>query len=87
MHNPTKLFLLASVIVTGVAASTALYAAEGSDEPSSPMMGNGMMGHGDTSRGGGMMGKGKMSQMMDHCSNKMGNDRPNEQWRRNSPSN
>jgi hypothetical protein len=26
------------------------------------------------------------SEMMDHCNNMMSNSRPNEQWRKNSPS-
>jgi hypothetical protein len=90
MRNLTKGFLLVSIIVTSVVASPALYATQSDQEPSGSMMGHGMMGHGDTNRGGGMMGMGKMmkqtSQMMDHCSNMMSNDRPNDQWRRNSPS-
>jgi hypothetical protein len=92
MRKLTKVFLLASIIATVVAVSPALFAAQSDQEPSGSMTGHGMMGDGGTNRGGGMMGMGKMmkqmgqSQMMDHCSNMMSNDRPNDQWRRNSPS-
>jgi hypothetical protein len=92
MRKLTEVLLLASIIATVVAASPALYAAQSDQEPSGSMMGHGMMSDGGTNRGGGMRGMGKMmkqmsqSQMMDHCSNMMSNGRPNDQWRRNSPS-
>lgn len=59
-----------------------LYADSGQDK-SGPMMDHGnMMG-----RGGMMGGRGKMSQMMDHCSQMMGggSTRPNEQWKKPDP--
>ena len=49
-----------------------------------------MMGNRDGKDGRGMMGMMKMmrqmSEMMDHCNNMMSNSRPNEQWRKTSPS-
>ena len=49
-----------------------------------------MMGNRDGKDGGGMMGMMKMmrqmNEMMDHCNNMMSNSRPNEQWRKTSPS-
>jgi Spy/CpxP family protein refolding chaperone len=80
MTKPTRIFALAAVLLATVAAAPALYADDSHGSHGS-MMGRGMMrGHGT-----GMMNQ--MSRMMDHCSAMMqGNQRPNDQWRRNPPS-
>lgn len=74
MHN-FKLALLFAAVFTIAAMSAAMVYARDSDDTSSSMMRGGMMGRG-------MM---KMSRMMGHCGDMMGNDRdsgrPNEQWR------
>jgi hypothetical protein len=74
--------------MAGIVAAPALYA-QGDPGPSGSMTGHGMMGDG-TKGDGGMMGmmkmRGQMSQMMDHCNNMMSNSRPNDQWRKNAPS-
>lgn len=74
MHRSAKYaVLLASAVMAGALAVTAI-AADAPRGRSGPMMGQ-----------GGMMGR--MGQMMDHCSQMMGggSTRPNEQWRRPSP--
>jgi hypothetical protein len=77
--------LFASALVAAVIAAP-LYAEE-SQTPSGSMMDHGTIG-GD--HGGGMVGMMKMmpqmSEMMDHCNGMMSSRRPNEQWRRNTPS-
>ena len=83
MRKSTLALAFASVLAGGVIACPALYA-DDNHRSSGSMMGRGMMGDSD---GGGMMGMMKqMSQMMDHCNGMTGNSRPNEQWRRNEPS-
>ena len=88
MRKLTTALLLASILAAGVAAAPSIYA-QTNQEPSGSMMGQGMMGDRSTKNEGGMMGMMKMmqqmSQMMDHCSNMMGGDRPNDQWQ-NTPS-
>lgn len=86
MRKSTLALAFASVLVGGVIGGPALYA-DDNHRSSASIMGRGMMGDSD---GGGMMGMmgmmKQMSQMMDHCNGMMGNSRPNEQWRRNEPS-
>jgi len=73
--------VLASILGAAVTAAPSLYA-QGGEEPSGSMMDHGTMG--DMT---GMMKMMKqMSQMMDHCSNMMSDRRPNDQWRKNAPS-
>ena len=74
MRKSTTTLLLASTLVAGAMAAPLLYA-QGGHQPSGSMMGHGMMG---------MMKQ--MSEMMDHCNGMMGDRRPNEQWRKTSPS-
>lgn len=83
-----------AVLLGGLVAAPALYA----DDHHGSMMGNGMMNQmmGDKNNKdndgmmGDMMGMMKMmkqmSQMMDHCNNMMSDSQPNEQWRKNAPS-
>jgi hypothetical protein len=89
MRELTKAVLPAAILVTGIVAAPAIYA-QGNRGPSDSMMGHRMMGDNSTTDDGGMMGmmkmKGQMGQMMDHCNNMMGNSRPNDQWRKNAPS-
>jgi len=89
MRKLTKAVLPATILVAGILAAPALYA-QGDRGPSGSMMGHGMMGDNSTKDDGGMMGMMKMmrqmSQMMDHCNNMMSNSRPNDQWRKNAPS-
>jgi len=70
-------------------AAPSLYA-QGSQDRSGSMMGHGMMGDKAAKDQGGMTGMMKnmkqMSEMMDHCSNMMSDSRPNDQWRKNAPS-
>ena len=81
MRKTTTTLLLASTLVAGATAAPLLYA-----QPSGSMMGHGMMGDKNTNDRG-MMGMMKqMSEMMDHCNGMMGDRRPNEQWRKTSPS-
>jgi hypothetical protein len=74
MRKQTKVLLIASALVAGLAAAPALLAQDSRD--------HGMMGR------GGMMGNGKMMgsmmRMMEHCSQMMGDDsrQPNDQWRK-----
>jgi hypothetical protein len=76
MRNLTTAVLLGSVLVAGVMVAPSLYAQSAGNE--------------DGKDGGGMMGMMRMmrqmGQMMDHCNNMMSDSRPNEQWRKNSPS-
>lgn len=81
MRKQTKILLIASALVTSLAAAPALLARDSHD--------HGMMG-----RGGGMMGNGgmigmmgSMMRMMEHCSQMMGDDsrQPNDQWRKAPP--
>ncbi len=87
MRKHTTALAIAAALAATVAAVPALYA-EDNQTPSAPMMKDGMMG--DDTNGDGMMGMMKMmkqmSQMMDHCSNMMSDSRPNQQWRKKSPS-
>ncbi len=87
MRKYTTALAIAAALAATIAAVPALYA-EDSQTPSGPMMKGSMMA--DDNNGGGMMGMMKMmkqmSQMMDHCSNMMSDSRPNEQWRKQSPS-
>jgi|GEM_PF-2330750 len=81
MRKQTKLLLIASALVTSLAAAPALHAQDSRD--------HGMMGRGDGMMGnGGMMGTmGSMMRMMEHCGRMMGADsrQPNDQWRKAPP--
>jgi hypothetical protein len=80
MRNFTTALLLGSVLVAGAIAAPTLYARD--QKPSG--------GNEDGNDGGGMMSMmmGMMSGMrhMGHCGGVMSDGRPNERWRRNSPS-
>ena len=85
MRKFTTTLLLVSTLVAGAMAAPLLYA-QGGQQPSGSMMAHGMMGDKNTNDRG-MMGMMKqMSEMMDHCNGMMGDRRPNEQWRKTSPS-
>jgi hypothetical protein len=87
MRKVTTALLLVSILAAGVAAAPSIYA-QTNQEPSGSMMGRGMMGDNNKENEGGMMDMmmQQMSRMMDHCSNMMSGDRPNDQWRNNTPS-
>ncbi len=89
MRNLATTLVLTSILVAGVMAAPSLYA-QGSQDQSGSMMGHGMMGDNNTRDEGGMRGMmnmmKRMNEMMDHCNNMMSNDRPNDQWRKNAPS-
>ncbi len=76
MRNVTTAVLLGSVLVAGAMAAPSLYAQSAGNE--------------DGKDGGRMMGMMRMmrqmSEMMDHCGNMMSDSRPNDQWRKKSPS-
>ncbi|MBV6486664.1 MAG: hypothetical protein GHHEDOFH_00599 [Pseudorhodoplanes sp.] len=77
MRKQPKVLLIASAFVASVAAAPALLAHDGRDHG---MMGrDGMMGNRGMT---GMMGS--MMQMMEHCSQMMGDGsrQPNDQWRK-----
>lgn len=82
MRKSTKIIAITSVVVAALAAAPTLYA-EDSQPPSGSMMGHGMMG--------GMTGMTSMGRMMDHCNQMMqsggSGSRPNDQWRKNAPTN
>jgi hypothetical protein len=88
MRNLTTALLLGSVLVAGAIAAPSLYAED--QQPSGSTMEHGMMGNKGGKDGSGMMGMMKMmrqmSEMMDHCGNMMSDSRPNDQWRKKSPS-
>ena len=85
MRKLTTSLLFASILLWGAMTARALYA-QGNQEPSGSM-GHGMMGDRNVKGEGGMMGMTKHSgQMMDHCSSMMNDNRPNDQWRKNTPS-
>jgi hypothetical protein len=80
----------ASILVATIMSTPSLYA-EGRHDSSGSMMSNGMMGDNGTGNDEGMMGgmmkmMKQMSQMMDHCNSMMSDSRPNDQWRKNAPS-
>lgn len=78
MRKQVKVLLIASALVTSLAAAPALLARDSHD--------HGMMGRGDGMMGnGGMMGMmGSMMRMMEHCGRMMGDNsrQPNDQWRK-----
>ena len=76
MRHLATALLLGSVLLAGAIATPALYAED--QKPSGSTTENGMMGMMKMMR--------QTSEMMDHCNNMMSNSRPNEQWRKNSPS-
>lgn len=86
MRNVTKALVLISILVGGGAVAPPLYAQGGMMQGGQ----GGMMGDKSTKDDGGMMGMMKMmtqmSQMKDRCNNMMSDSRPNDQWRKNSPS-
>ena len=77
MRKLTAAVSLVTILVAGALAAPSLYA-QGSQEPPGSMMGHGMMGM--------MKMMKQMGQMMDHCSNMMSDNRPNDQWRKTTPS-
>jgi hypothetical protein len=87
MPNLTTALLLGSVLLAGAMTAPSLYAED--QQSSGSTMDHRMMGNRDGKDGGGMMGMMKMmrqmSEMMDHCGNMMSDSRPNEQWRKKSP--
>jgi hypothetical protein len=89
MRKLTKSILPTAILVAGIIAAPALYA-QSDRGASGSMMGHGMMDDNNRSDGGGMMGMmkmmGQMSRMMDHCNNMMSDSRPNDQWRKDAPS-
>jgi len=86
MRKSTTALLLSSILYAGAVPASALFAQD-SQKQSGPMMGHGMMGDKNTKGEGGMMGMMKQgSEMTDHCSNMMNDNRPNDQWRHNAPS-
>lgn len=78
MRKQTKVLLIASALVTSLAAAPALLAHDSRD--------HGMMGRDGMMRNGGMMRMmgGSMMRMKDHCSQMMrdGTQLPNDQWRK-----
>ena len=77
MRKRTKALLIASALVTSLAAAPALLAHDSRDH--GMMRRDGMMGN------GGMMGMmGSKMRMMEHCSQMMqdGAQLPNDQWRK-----
>lgn len=77
MRKQTKVLLVASALVTSLAAAPALLAQDSRD--------HGMMGRDGMMGNGGMMGRmGSMMRMMDHCGQMMrdGDQRPNNRWRK-----
>ena len=86
MRKITTTLLLGTLLVTGTALASSLYA-QGNQGSSGSMMGNGMMRDQD---GGAMMGMmtmmSQMSRMVDRCAGMMSESRPNNQWRKDAPS-
>lgn len=82
MRNLTAIFLLGSTLLGSAAVAASL---DSQDKGSTgSIMGRGMMMGDDD--GGGMMGMMKqMSQMVDRCNSMMSDSRPNDQWRKNAP--
>jgi len=86
MTKPTRILVLAAMLLATVAAAPALYA-DDSHGLHGSMMGRGTMGGSGMMGGHGMGMMNEMSRMMDQCGAMMqGNERPNDQWRRNPPS-
>jgi hypothetical protein len=85
MTKPTRILVLAAILLATVAAAPTLHADDSHGSHGS-MMSRGMMG-GSSRTGGHGMGMNQMSRMMEQCGAMMqGNERPNDQWRRNPPS-
>jgi hypothetical protein len=85
MHKRNGILAVASILIAGVAAGSALYAQDTGGSSHSMTGPHGMMGH------GGMTGMANMmpraSRMTGHCGSMMqGGNRPNDQWRRQDPS-
>ncbi|UXN58444.1 hypothetical protein [Phyllobacterium zundukense] len=83
MYSSLKFLGVAATIVTGLALTSPIFAADAKPSPDSSM-GSGMMEH------GGMMDMMKqMSQMMESCNKMMqstpDSGKPNEQWRKDRP--
>jgi hypothetical protein len=80
MRKQTKVLLIATALVTSLAAAPALLAHDSRNH--GMIRSDGMIGN------GGMMGMmGSMMRMMDHCSQMMqdGPRQPNDQWRKAPP--
>lgn len=84
----TSLWLAFALVAALITAPT-LYAQDGQAR-SGTMMGPGMMDDESANNDGGMMGMIKMmkgmSRMINHCNSAMSDTRPNDQWRKNTPS-
>lgn len=93
MRKSIKIFAVALMLVTGLAAAPAIYADESAGSKGS-MMGAGKMGKGGMMGQGGMMNMmGQMNQMMANCNkmiesmmDKKDSAKPNKQWRKGAPS-
>jgi hypothetical protein len=93
MRKLTIMAAFGSILLASVMVAPSLYAEAGHDSSGS-MMSNGMMGDNGTRNDEGTMGDmmgmmkmmKQMSQMMDHCNSMMSDSRPNDQWRKNAPS-
>ncbi|MGH6714448.1 MAG: hypothetical protein ACREEK_36525 [Bradyrhizobium sp.] len=83
MRKLATSLLFASTLFLGAVTAHSLYA-QGNRQTF------GAMGHGTRENGkveGGMTGMMKRrGGMMDHCSNMMNDNRPNDQWRKDAPS-
>ena len=77
MRKQTKVWLIASALVTSLAVAPALLAQDSRD--------HGMVGRDGMMGNGGMIGMMRsMSRMMEHCGQMMGggDQRPNDRWRK-----
>jgi hypothetical protein len=88
MRKLTLALLLVSAFAALTTTAPPIYARDGQGSCGS-MMGHGMMGDDHAKTNGGMMGMKdmmnmmrQMSEMIDHCNNMMGNDRPSDQPQR-----
>ncbi len=88
MRNLKRTLALALVLLGALAAAPALYADDSHGSHGS-MMDRGMMGRSGMMGGHGMGMMNQMRQMMDQCGAMMQGgsrgDRPNDQWRRQTP--
>ena len=85
MRKLATSLLFASTLFLGAVTAHSLYAQ--GNRQTSGAMGHGMMENSKVEGKGGMTGMTKRrGGMMDHCSNMMNDNRPNDQWRKNTPS-
>ena len=86
MRRLERTLALALVLLGAAAVAPAVCAGESHGSHGS-MMGRGMMGGSGMMGGRGIGMMNQMSRIMDQCGAMMqGNERPNDQWRRNPPS-